>query len=98
LSKATFDAIVDNIFDVKMSDWVPAIGFTLMPFIGSTFGRVITKKNMDWYDVSLQFCSLRSVLSDVCNLTYVTISDFKKTCVEATKMGFSRGLVMFLIN
>jgi len=34
-----------------MADWLPRLGFTLFPFIGAAFGRAITKKNQDWYDV-----------------------------------------------
>ena len=35
-----------------MADWIPRLGFTLFPFIGSAYGRAITKKNQEWYDVS----------------------------------------------
>ena len=58
-----------------MSDWLPAVGFTLMPFIGSTFGRVITKNSMDWYDVSKSSENSRSVSTDV--YLYLSIALFR---------------------
>ena len=35
-----------------MSEFLKAAGFIAFPFLGSIPGGIITKKAMDWYDVS----------------------------------------------
>ena len=35
-----------------MSDWIKIAAFIGAPFIGAVPGSLITRKSMDWYDVS----------------------------------------------
>ena len=38
-----------------MSEWIKTAAFVAFPFIGAVPGSLITRKSMDWYDVSLHF-------------------------------------------
>ena len=35
-----------------MSEWIKTAAFVAFPFIGAVPGSLITRKSMDWYDVS----------------------------------------------
>ena len=37
---------------LKMSEWIKTAAFVAFPFIGAVPGSLITRKSMDWYDVS----------------------------------------------
>ena len=38
-----------------MSEWIKTAAFVAFPFIGAVPGSQITRKSMDWYDVSWHF-------------------------------------------
>ena len=66
------------------------LGFILFPFIGNVYGRVITKKNQEWFDVSNNVRKSHS--NEVCGNTTFLFAELEETLLSASKMGISSGL------
>ena len=82
---------------LKMSEWIKTAAFVAFPFIGAVPGSLITRKSMDWYDVS-DILDMKKILIHEWNkIGYnFKIPDLEQTILETTKEGIWASMDHFI--